>query len=134
MIETASIGLTGFAADDWLRDERQVDVELVDHRRIMPLISFAHGEAEIDRLVKALRELVDAKREPGSGTGIAPLPSRQELRSDQAILPRDAFFGAETVKPKDPVGRISAELVTLTRPGSRRSPRARSTPNRSSAT
>src|SRR3954453_21933278 len=31
MIETASVGLTGYEADDWLRDERQVDVELVDH-------------------------------------------------------------------------------------------------------
>ncbi len=59
MIETASIGLTGFRADDWLRDERQIDVELVDHRRVMPLITFAHGEAEIDRLVNALRDLVD---------------------------------------------------------------------------
>src|SRR4051812_45316099 len=44
MIETASIGLSGYTADDWLRDERQVDVELVDHRRIMPLVTFAHGE------------------------------------------------------------------------------------------
>src|SRR3954454_18353039 len=58
MIETASIGLTGFQADDWLRDERQIDVELVDHRRVMPLVTFAHGEAEIDRLVRALRDLV----------------------------------------------------------------------------
>src|SRR5205085_9620218 len=41
MIETASIGLSGYTADDWLRDERQVDVELVDHRPIMPLITFA---------------------------------------------------------------------------------------------
>jgi arginine decarboxylase len=118
MIETASIGLTGFAADDWLRDERQVDVELVDHRRIMPLISFAHGEAEIDRLVKALRDLVDAKGEPGSGTGVPPLPSRQELRTEQAILPRDAFYApTESIKPKDAVGRISAELVTPYPPG-----------------
>src|SRR5215210_1204555 len=59
MIETASIGLSGYSADDWLRDERQVDVELVDHRRIMPLVTFAHGEEEVDRFVRALRDLVD---------------------------------------------------------------------------
>src|SRR3954452_22667511 len=46
MIETASVGLTGYEADDWLRDERSIDVELTDHRRIMPLITFAHGEEE----------------------------------------------------------------------------------------
>jgi arginine/lysine/ornithine decarboxylase len=118
MIETASIGLTGFAADDWLRDQRQVDVELVDHRRIMPLISFAHGEAEIDRLVKALRDLVDEQGESGSGTDIPQLPGRHELRTEQAVPPRDAFFAAaETVKPREAVGRISAELVTPYPPG-----------------
>src|SRR3954452_6285433 len=64
MIETASVGLTGFQADDWLRDERQIDVELVDHRRGMPLVTFAHGEAEIDRLVRAVRDLVDERGDP----------------------------------------------------------------------
>src|SRR3954470_7152193 len=49
LIETASIGLTGYEADDWLRDERQVDVELVDHRRIMPLVTFAHDDRDAER-------------------------------------------------------------------------------------
>src|SRR2546421_2383987 len=57
LIETAAVGLTGYEADDWLREERQIDVELVDHRRLMPLITFAHGEAEIDRLGRGLRDL-----------------------------------------------------------------------------
>src|SRR4051794_29768974 len=70
LIETCSVGLTGFQADDWLRDERQIDVELADHRRVMPLITFAHGEAEIDRLVKALRDLVDEHGEPGAATDV----------------------------------------------------------------
>src|SRR5947209_3513673 len=109
MIETASIGLTGFAADDWLRDERQVDVELVDHRRIMPLISFAHGEAEIDRLVKGLRDLVAERGKAPEDLGVGALPSRSELRTEQAMLPREAFFArAEDVKAKHAVGRVSA--------------------------
>src|SRR3954463_13693180 len=49
LIETEPIGLTGYQSDDWLRDERQIDVELADHRRIMALVTFAHGEPEIDR-------------------------------------------------------------------------------------
>jgi len=44
LIETTSVGLTGFQADDWLRDQRHIDVELADHRRVMPLVTFAHGE------------------------------------------------------------------------------------------
>jgi arginine/lysine/ornithine decarboxylase len=118
LIETASVGLTGYQADDWLRDERHVDVELVDHRRVMPLVSYAHGETEIDRLVAALRDLVDERGEPGAGTGVPALPSRRELRTEQAMLPRDAFFGpTEAVKPRDAAGRVSAELITPYPPG-----------------
>src|SRR3954469_4322085 len=118
MIETCSVGLTGFQADDWLRDERQIDVELVDHRRIMPLITFAHGEQEVDRLVRALRDLVDEHGEPGAATDVGRLPSRLELRTEQSMLPRDAFFSpAETVKVKQASGRTSAELITPYPPG-----------------
>src|SRR3954447_14539084 len=44
LIETCSVGLTGYQADDWLREQRSIDVELVDHRRLVPLVTFAHGE------------------------------------------------------------------------------------------
>jgi arginine/lysine/ornithine decarboxylase len=118
MIETATVGLTGYQADDWLRDERQIDVELADHRRLMPLITFAHGEAEVDRLVRALRDLVDEHGDPGADTGVRPLPSRRELRTEQAMLPRDAFFAkTESVKPGEAVGRVSAEMITPYPPG-----------------
>jgi arginine decarboxylase len=118
MIETASVGLTGYQADDWLRDERHIDVELVDHRRIMPLVTFAHAEDEVDRLVAALRDLVDERGDPGAGTDVAPLPSRPQLRTEQAMLPREAFFAAaEAVKPREAAGRVSAELITPYPPG-----------------
>jgi arginine/lysine/ornithine decarboxylase len=83
----------------------------------MPLITFAHGEAEIDRLVTSLRALVD-ERGGDPGTGVGPLPSRRELRTEQAISPRDAYFAtAESVRASDAVGRISAEMVTPYPPG-----------------
>jgi arginine decarboxylase len=118
LIETASIGLTGYQADDWLREERQIDIELVDHRRIMPLITFAHGESEIDRLVRALRDLTRERGNPDRPTPVAPLPRGPELRTEQAMLPRDAFFAAtENVRPKQAIGRVSAELITPYPPG-----------------
>jgi arginine/lysine/ornithine decarboxylase len=84
----------------------------------MPLITFAHGEPEIDRLVRALRDLVDERGRDPDELDIRPLPSRRELRSNQAMLPRDAFFArTETVEPKHAVGRVSAELVTPYPPG-----------------
>jgi arginine/lysine/ornithine decarboxylase len=118
LIETGPVGLTGYQADDWLRDERHIDVELADHRRIMPLITFAHGEEEIDRLVRGLRDLVDERGDPGAAAGVPKFPSGRDLRTEQAMLPRDAFFsGAEDVKPSQAVGRVSAELVTPYPPG-----------------
>src|SRR5947209_2870008 len=117
MIETASVGMTGYRALDWLREQRNIDVELVDHRRIMALISFAHGEAEIDRLVRALRDLVDEHPDE-DGNDLPDFPSRPQIRSEAPMLPRDAFFAeTETVQFKDAVGRISAELVTPYPPG-----------------
>ncbi|HEV2812468.1 MAG TPA: DegT/DnrJ/EryC1/StrS family aminotransferase, partial [Solirubrobacteraceae bacterium] len=117
LIETWPVGLSGFEADDWIRDERQVDIELVDHRRIMPLVTFAHGIEDGDRLVDALRDLVDEEGSPGEDARM-DLPTRPELRTEQAMTPRDAFFAkTELVGPEDAVGRISAELVTPYPPG-----------------
>ena len=46
------------------------------------------------------------------------LPARRELRTEQALTPREAFFAkTELVKPKEAAGRVSAELVTPYPPG-----------------
>ena len=74
LIEAASIGITGYTAVDWLRENHHIDVELVNHRHFMPLISFAHGPAEIEHfLVRAVRGLVDAHR-GADGRDIPRLP------------------------------------------------------------
>jgi hypothetical protein len=81
-------------------------------------VTFAHGEDEIDRPVRALRDLVDERCDPAAATGVAPLPSRRDLRTEQAMLPRGAFFAqSELVKPSAAVGPVSAELVTPYPPG-----------------
>src|SRR3954468_4993499 len=56
MIETASSGLSGYRAHGWLRRDPQGDGEPVAHRRIMPLVTFAHGEEEVQRFVAAVRD------------------------------------------------------------------------------
>src|SRR4051794_10433606 len=117
MIETYLIGLTGYQANDWMRDERQIDVEFVDHRRIMALVTFAHGEAEIARLVRGLRDLVDAHPDIRDAEA-RRLPSRAGIRSESVMLPRDAFFAkTESVKADEAAGRVCAEFVTPYPPG-----------------
>src|SRR5213075_649358 len=78
---------------------------------------FAHGVEDAERLVDALRALVDERGTPGEDAR-RDLPSRADLRTDQVMTPRDAFYAeTELVKPKDAVGRVSAELVTPYPPG-----------------
>src|SRR5215212_2264349 len=50
-------------------------VEVADHRQITPLFTFAHGEQDVERLVSALRHMVDEHGDAGGETDIAPLPS-----------------------------------------------------------
>src|SRR3954463_11412240 len=47
LVETSSVGLTGYQAEDWLLDHCGITTELQDHRRIMPLITYAHSEEDI---------------------------------------------------------------------------------------
>ncbi len=118
LIETASVGLTGYEADDWLREERLIEIELADHRRLMPLVTFAHGEDEIERLARALRDLVDERGGAGDAAAVPRVPTGQELRTEQVMLPRDAFFSpTEMVSPERATGRIAAELITPYPPG-----------------
>jgi arginine decarboxylase len=72
----------------------------------------------VERLVSALRDLVDSHADAGGEIDVAPLPSRDDIRTEQVLLPRDAFFArSEGVKPREAPGRISAELVTPYPPG-----------------
>jgi arginine decarboxylase len=116
IVEVGDLGITGYEADDWLRDEHAVDVELADHRRLMALVTFAHDEADIDRLADALARLA-GERGPRAGEPVRVADART-LVTEQAMLPREAFFAAgELVRPSDAVGRISADIVTPYPPG-----------------
>jgi arginine/lysine/ornithine decarboxylase len=118
LIETAPLGITGYEAADHLGDNHSVYVEMMDHRRIMPLVTFAHGERELDRLIAGLRDLVDTKGGDASDLPEFDLPTREELRTDLAMAPREAYLGGyEMVDPQDAVGRVSAEMVTPYPPG-----------------
>jgi arginine/lysine/ornithine decarboxylase len=118
LVEVAPVGLTGYEAAQWLLDEHSIGVELMDHRRVMPLVTYAHGEEDVERLVRALRDLVDRRGNPGGSPDVRALPSRAELRTEQAMVPREAFFaGTETVALSQAPGRVSAELVTPYPPG-----------------
>ena len=115
IIELEGLGISGYAADDWLRGEHGIDVELADHRRLMALVTFAHDEADIDRLASALDQLASERR---SDRGVERVATPDGLVTEQAMLPRDAFYApSEMVAPDEAVGRVNCDIVTPYPPG-----------------
>jgi arginine decarboxylase len=117
VIDIDGLGITGFRAADWLRDERALDTHVVDHRRIGAQITHADDRETTGELLAALKDLARAAPRLGSGPQV-DVPSPAELRMEQAELPRDAFFGPTAYVPTEKAaGRIAAEMITPYPPG-----------------
>jgi arginine/lysine/ornithine decarboxylase len=117
LIDLTELGISGYQAADWLRQYRQLDVGLSDHRRIMATLSIADDDASGRRLTDALRALIEAAPTLPAPPPVA-LPSPGELELETVTLPRDAFFGpAEDIPAREAVGRVAAEQITPYPPG-----------------
>ena len=116
--DVIGLGLTGFAAADWLREHQQIHLELSDHRRLMALITYADDDAAIDRLIAAVRALVDAHHGKNSNAIIPSVPHPAELRMETVVPPRAAFLGPTEMVPwREAKGRVSAEMICPYPPG-----------------
>jgi len=81
-------------------------------RRIGMQLTPADDRETTGELLSALKEPARSAPELGEAPRVAvPVPA--ELRMEQAMLPRDAFFGpAEAVSLGAADGRIAAEMIT----------------------
>ncbi|MCF3122108.1 ornithine decarboxylase [Streptomyces arenae] len=117
VIEVDGLGTSGYRAADWLRRHHALDAHLADHRRISTQLTHADDEETTRLLLTALRDLVRASGDL-SPTPPVEVPCADDLRMEQAMLPRDAFFGpTEDVPVGEAAGRIVAEMVTPYPPG-----------------
>ncbi|MFI0723665.1 aminotransferase class I/II-fold pyridoxal phosphate-dependent enzyme [Streptomyces sp. NPDC021224] len=116
-VDFTALGTSGYAAADWLRAHHRINLHVSDHRRTSAQLTHADNESTADRLVGALRDLAARAGELRPAPRVA-LPSPAELRLEQAVLPRDAFFGpVEQVPRSKAAGRIAAEMLTPYPPG-----------------
>lgn len=117
IIDISAWQVTGYKAADWLRRHHRINLHLADHRRISAQLTHADGDDTADALLTALTDL--AAHVPDLRTGQpVEVPSPVELRLEQAVLPRDAFFGPTEQVPWDEAdGRIAAEMLTPYPPG-----------------
>ncbi|GLZ28454.1 ornithine decarboxylase [Lentzea sp. NBRC 105346] len=117
VMDVRELGISGYTAAEWLRDNQRVDVGLSDHRRIAAQITIADDDETVSRLVDAIAALAkEAENLPRARH--VEIPDPGELELDQAMPPRDAFFAlAEHVDAADAVGRICAETISPYPPG-----------------
>jgi arginine/lysine/ornithine decarboxylase len=116
-VDLTGLGTGGYAAADWLRAHHRVTMHVSDHRRISAQLTHADDEETAERLVRALRDLADHAAELRPAPRVE-VPDPADLRLEQVVLPRDAFFGRVEQVPCDKaVGRIAAEMLTPYPPG-----------------
>ena len=116
IISVKELGITGYEAETWLRENYSIEVELSDLYNILCIITPGDTEKETNTLIEALRRLSDLCHHQAI-KGIKPkvlLPDIPVL----ALTPRDAFYAETEVVPfAESVGRIIAEFIMVYPPG-----------------
>jgi len=113
-VDVSGVGITGYQAKEWLDTEEKLVVQLGDARRVVCSLTYADDDAALERLAAALERL--ATERPSPDRPALQVPRFEDLNLEQAVTPRDAFF-ADTDQVADPVGRISAEMISPYPPG-----------------
>ncbi|MGY1735907.1 aminotransferase class I/II-fold pyridoxal phosphate-dependent enzyme [Geodermatophilus sp. SYSU D00684] len=116
-IDVRELGITGYQAGDRLRAERHVDVGSADACRISARLTHADDDETERTLVEALRALADGAASMERPPRVE-LPEPRALELENAMTPRDAFFGRVGQVPiAEAAGRVVAELVSPYPPG-----------------
>ena len=111
-VNVSGLGLTGFAADEWLH-ARGVTAELPEARSLTFVLSLGNCAADVERLVEAFTQLVDET----SGDKAVPIQGELPLPL-LGCSPREAFFAeGETVTASRAIGRISKATISPYPPG-----------------
>ncbi|MWJ32143.1 MULTISPECIES: aminotransferase class I/II-fold pyridoxal phosphate-dependent enzyme [Saccharibacillus] len=115
-IQVRHLGITGYEAENWLRDNHNIEVEMSDMYNVLCLITAGDSEDTIRILLNALREMSEDFLNQGKEVKelVVKIPDIPHL----AILPRDAFYGeTESIPLKDSADRIIAEFIYVYPPG-----------------
>ncbi len=114
-IHVRHLGITGYDAENWLRDNFNLEVEMSDMYNILCLITPGDSEDTTRQLVEALRAMVvHYPRVDEVQELVVKIPEIPQL----SLTPREAFYGETEVVPfKESAGRIIAEFIYVYPPG-----------------
>jgi arginine/lysine/ornithine decarboxylase len=117
IVDITGLGTTGYRIADWIREHHHINLHLSDHRRTSAQLTHADDERSAEALITALRDVADHADELRPATRV-DVPDPADLRLEQVMLPRDAFFGrVEQVPWEKAAGRVTAEMLTPYPPG-----------------
>jgi arginine/lysine/ornithine decarboxylase len=118
VLDVKGLGVSGFAAGDWLWSEQRVAFELADHRRLMAILSVADDARSAGRLVKAVRALAKWAPRAPSKKRYVELPPERDLALQWVLPPGKAHLGpVRRVKLEKAEGEVAAEMVSPYPPG-----------------
>jgi arginine decarboxylase len=114
-IHVRHLGITGYDAENWLREKHRIEVELSDMYNILALITPGDTQETVDALLNALREMSDTfYRVNEAKELVVKIPEIPQL----SLTPRDAFYAeTEAIPLAESAGRIIAEFIYVYPPG-----------------
>ncbi|WP_123039908.1 aminotransferase class I/II-fold pyridoxal phosphate-dependent enzyme [Cohnella candidum] len=114
-IHVRHLGITGYDAENWLRDRYRIEVELSDMYNILCLVTPGDDGEALELLVEALKQLASEHQDASEIKEIAvEVPEIPHL----SLTPRDAFYGETELVPfRESAGRIIAEFIYVYPPG-----------------
>ena len=119
LVDVSTLGVSGYAADDWLYANHRVSVGLSDARHLSVVVSLGTTRRDVSALLRGVRALaVGLAADPGMLPRAAATPSVATLSVEMAMPGPDAMFApAEAVRYEEAAGRIAAEIIAPAPPG-----------------
>jgi len=114
-VHVRHLGITGYDAENWLREKYNLEIEMSDMYNILCLVTPGDTQENVDILIRALTELSKETHNVNqSNELVIHIPDIPQL----SLTPRDAFYGDTEIVPfKESAGRIIAEFIYVYPPG-----------------
>ncbi|WP_204137792.1 aminotransferase class I/II-fold pyridoxal phosphate-dependent enzyme [Halomicronema sp. CCY15110] len=122
VVDVARLGITGFAADEFLHEQQHVTAELPTLRQLAFILSLGNRPPDGDRLAAAFAALVEQAAAWRSShdcpPGVSDCRPAPAPLSQPPLTPREAFFATAIAVPiQQAVGQVAADALCPYPPG-----------------